>query len=256
MDALDVFYRVRHQWPEYEALMARLRYVFASGSHCEALAVVHSQRSYVMNHYGQRPPGSEETGAMIGAVTTGAEALELCALHRPELLITTDQLEDGDGLQVVSEAHQRWPELPILLVMKTLSLPRLRLALGSGCTGVLADALIMQGNVLKAVQTVLGDKRYLDPTLMQLLDQKALGWDPELTDKQLQILQEVVHGLSDRQIADKLQIPYDTVRYFLKQAYRELGTTSRIQAAVLLVQQGLLKPAALPARRLSQASRL
>ena len=85
MDALDVFYRVRHQWPEFEALMAKLRYVFASGSHCEALALVHSQRSYVMNHHGHRPPGREETGGMVGSVTTRAEALALCRRHQPEL---------------------------------------------------------------------------------------------------------------------------------------------------------------------------
>ena len=256
MDALDVFYRVRHQWPEYEALMARLRYVFASGSHCEALAVVHSQRSYVMNHYGHRPAGREETGGMIGAVTTRAEALELCARHQPELLITTDQLEEGDGLELVREAHQRWPELPILLVMKTLSLPRLRLALKSGCRGVLADALIMQGNVLIAIQTVLRGKRYLDPALMQLLDEKAMGWDPQLSERQLQILQEVARGLSDRQIAEKLQLPYDTVRYLLKQVYRELGTANRIQAAVLLVQQGLVRPVDTPAQGVARAFRL
>ena len=158
-----------------------------------------------------------------------------------------------DALDVFYRVRHRWPELPILLVMKTLSLPRLRLALGSDCTGVLADALIMQGNTLAAVQTVLSGKRYLDPALMQLLDQNEMGWDPHLSEKQLQILQEVARGLSDRQIADKLQMPYDTVRYFLKQAYRELGTTSRIQAALLLVQHGLLRPADPPATHLSSA---
>ena len=256
MDALDVFYRVRHQWPEYEALMAKLRYVFATGSHCEALAVVHSQRSYVMNHHGHRPPGREETGGMIGAVTTRAEALALCSRHQPELLITTDQLEDGDGLELVREAHQRQPELPILLVMKTLSLPRLRLALGSGCRGVLTDALIMQGHGLTALRTVLAGKRYLDPGLLELLEENAMGWDPQLSEKQLQILQEVVHGLSDRQIAEKLAIPYDNVRYCLKLAYRELGTSNRMHAALLLVQQGLLRTGLLPAQGLSREPRL
>ena len=256
MDALDVFYRVRHQWPEYEALMARLRYVFASGSHFEALAAVYSQRSFVMNHYGRRPVGREETGGMIGAVTTKAEALELCARHQPELMITTDQLEEGDGLELVREAHQRWPELPILLVMKTLSLPRLRQALGSGCRGVLTDALIMQGHVLTALQAVLAGKRYLDPALWKLLDANAMGWDPQLSEKQLQILQQVVDGLSDRQIAEKLAIPYDTVRYCLKLAYRELGTTNRMHAALLLVQQGMLRTGLLPAQGLSREPRL
>lgn len=246
MDALDVFYRVRHQWPEFEGLMSELRYVFATGSHCEALAAVHSQCSYVMRHRGSRPAGREETGGMLGSVTTAAEALALCERHQPQMLITSDQLEDGDGLALVREAHQRWPELPILLVMKNLSLPRLRQAMQGGSQGVLTDALILEGHVLKALQALLSGKRYLDPALMQLLEEHQLGWDPQLSERQLRILQEVVNGLSDRQIAEALAIPYDTVRHHLKQAYRELGTTNRSHAVLLLVQQGLLRPADLP----------
>ena len=139
--------------------------------------------------------------------------------------------------------------------MQTRGLPGRRLELRSGCRGVLADALVMQGNVLTALQTVLGGKRYLDPALMQLLDEKAMGWDPQLSEKQLQILQEVVYGLIDRQIAEKLQIPYDTVRNNLRQAYRDLGVNNRIQAALLLIQQGLLRSVDLPAQGLNQLRR-
>jgi len=256
MDALNVFYRVRHKWPEFEALMADLRYVFATASHCEAMAVVHSQCCYVLRHRGLRPPGREETGAMLGAVTTAAEALELCERHQPQMLITSDQLEDCDGLQLVRNAHQRWPDLPILVVMKNTSLPRLRQALQAGCQGVLTDALIQDGHVLVALQALLRGERYLDPSLMQLLEERELGWDPQLNDRQLLILQEVVNGLSDRQIGEKLSIPYDTVRHHLKQAYRELGTTNRSHAALLLVQQGLLRPARPPAQALRDSGRL
>lgn len=251
MDALDVFYRVRHQWPEFAALMAKLHYVFATGSHCEALGAVQSQCFFVMRHQGFRPPGREETGGMLGAVTTATEALQLCEEHSPQILITTDQLEDGDGLQLARDAHQRWPEMPILVVMKTLSLPRLRLALSSGCRGILSDALILQGNVYTAIQETLQGKRYLDPALTQLLEENEMGWDPRLSAKQMLILQEVLHGLSDRDIAEKLKIPYDTVRHNLKMAYRELGTTNRSHAAMLLMQQGLLRPPVPPAQPLS-----
>jgi DNA-binding NarL/FixJ family response regulator len=214
MDALDVFYRVRHQWPEFEALMARLRFVFATGSRAEALSAVNSQCSFVLRHHGFRPAGREETGSMLGSVTTSTEALQLCERHDPEILITTDHLEDCDGLQLVREAHQRWSNLPILVVMKTLSLPRLRLAVTNGALGVISD---------------------------------ALGWNPKLSDKQLLILQQVVYGLTDREISAELNIPYDTVRHNLKQAYREIGTTSRSHASLLLVEHGLLRKPALPA---------
>lgn len=246
MDALGVFYRVRHQWPEFAALMSELRYVFATGSRCEAMAVVHSQCSYVMRHRGFRPAGREETGGMLGAVTTAAEALALCERYQPQMLITSDQLEDSDGLALVREAHLRWPKLPILLVLKTLSLPRLRQAMHGGCQGVMTDALILEGHLLQAIQTLLSGKRYLDPALMQLLEEHQLGWDPKLSERQLAILQQAANGLSDRQIAEALAIPYDTVRHHLKQAYRELGTTNRGHAALLLVQHGLLRPPRLP----------
>jgi DNA-binding NarL/FixJ family response regulator len=187
-----------------------------------------------------------ETGAMVGSVTTVAEALSLCASHRPQLLITTDQLEDGDGLELVRQAHQRWPILPILLLLKRVSLPRLRAALLAGAQGVLTDGLVMDGHVLTAIQCLLRGEPYLDPGLGPLLENGGRGWDPQLSSKQLRILQWVAEGLSDREIAAELAMPFDTVRHQLKQAYRELGINNRSHAVLVLLQLGLLQPPALP----------
>jgi DNA-binding NarL/FixJ family response regulator len=254
MDALTVFYRVRHNQGCFDALLANLRYVFATGCHFQAMAAVQAQCGYVMRHHGRRPAGREETGAMLGAVTSRLEALELCELHRPQILISYDQLDDGDGLELVREARKRWPELPILLVLQGVNLLRLRQALEVGCTGILADALIAEGHILTALQTVLKGETYLDPSLGALLERDGLGWDPPITPRQLAILQEVVNGLSDRQIAELLAIPFDTVRHQLKQAYRLLGTSNRTHAGLILLQLGLLKPPRLPAVARARAS--
>ena len=247
MDALDVFYRIRHDQGRFDELLTNLRYVFATGSHFEAMALVSAQCCFVMRHRGSRPAGRDETGALVGAVTTAAEALELCANHGPELLITTDQLEDGDGLELVSQAHQRWPNLPILLVLKRVSLPRLRAALRSGALGVLTDGLVQEGHVLTALESLLRGEPYLDPGLGRLLEEGGQGWDPQLSAKQLTILQLVLHGLSDRQIAAELAMPFDTVRHQLKAAYRALGINNRSHAVLTLLQLGLLQPPELPA---------
>jgi len=247
MDALDVFYRIRHDQDRFDELLANLRYVFATDSHFEAMAVVSAQCCFVMRHHGCRPAGRDETGALLGAVTSAAEALELCASHGPEILITTDQLEDGDGLELVSQAHQRWPSLPILLVLKRVSLPRLREALRAGAQGVLTDALVQEGHVLMAVESLLRGEPFLDPGLGRLLEQGGRGWDPQLSAKQLAILQLVVNGLTDREIAIELAMPFDTVRHQLKAAYRELGINNRSHAVLILLQLGLLQPPGLPA---------
>jgi hypothetical protein len=65
MDALDVFYRIRHDQDRFDELLANLRYVFATDSHFEAMAVVSAQCCFVMRHHGCRPAGRDETGARV-----------------------------------------------------------------------------------------------------------------------------------------------------------------------------------------------
>lgn len=242
MDALDVFYRVRHHWPEYVALMSDLRYVCAMGSRSEALGWVHCQSSYVMRHRGHRPAGRAETGGLIGVVTTAKEALDLCERHTPDMLITTDQLEDRDGLELVREAHSRWPKLPILLLLKQLSLPRMRLALESGSQGILTDALIFDGHVFEALQALLRGERYLDPALGALIERGDAGPDVVLSSKQLEVLTRLVLGDTDRMIAKSLTMSFDMVRYYVKQLYGLLGVSNRSSAAVQAVKLGLVDP--------------
>jgi len=246
MDALKVFYQIRHDQGIFDALLCGLPYVFASGCQFQAMAAVQAQCASVMRHCGRRPAGREETGAMVGAVTTMREALELCGSHTPQILITNEQLEDADGLELVREARQRWPQLKILLILQRSTLPRLRQALATGSNGILVDALIAEGYILTALRTVLAGETYLDPSLGVLLETSEAGYDPQLSQRQLAIMALVLEGRSDREIATQLGIPYDTVRHQLKQVYRQLGTNNRCHACLILLQLGLLRMPALP----------
>jgi two-component system nitrate/nitrite response regulator NarL len=246
MDALRVFYRIRHDQGLFDALLTELPFVFASGCHFQAMAAVQAQCAYVMRHRGGRPTGREETGAMLGSVTTKTEALELCALHEPQILITYEQLEDSDGLNLVQEARERWPELKILLILQRTTLPRLRQALHAGSNGILADSLITKGYILTALRAVLRGDTYLDPSLGTLLETSEACYDPQINPKQLAIMALVMAGHSDRQIAEKLGMAFDTVRHQLKQVYRQLGINNRCQACLILLQLGLLRMPALP----------
>lgn len=246
MDALKVFYQIRHDQGIFDALLSDLRFVFASGCHFEAMTAVQAQCACVMRHRGRRPAGREETGAMVGSVTTMREALELCAGHRPQILITTEQLQDSDGLELVKEARCRWPQLKILLILQRATLPRLRQALQSGSNGILVDALIAEGYILTALRTVLAGDTYLDPSLGVLLESSEAGYDPQLSQRQLAIMALVLEGRSDREIGVQLGIAFDTVRHQLKQVYRQLGASNRCHACMILLHLGMLRMPPLP----------
>jgi DNA-binding NarL/FixJ family response regulator len=246
MDALRIFYQIRHDQGIFDALLSELSFVFATGCHFQAMAAVQAQCAYVMRHKGYRPAGREETGAMLGSVTTKTEALDLCAEHTPQILITYEQLADTDGFELVREARQRWPELKILLILQHTTLPRLRQALRTGCNGILTDDLIAEGYILTALQTILRGDIYLDPSLGVLLETSEAGYDPYINDKQLAVMNLVLEGLSDREIGERLGIAFDTVRHLLKQVYKALGTSNRCHACLVLLQLGLLRMPALP----------
>ena len=246
MDALKVFYRIRHDQGILDALLCDLSFVFATGCQFQAMAAVQAQCAYVMRQRGLRPAGGEETGAMVGSVTTMREALELCGSHNPKILITYEQLEDADGLELVREARRRWPQLKILLILQRATLPRLRQALQSGSNGILVDALIAEGYILMALRTVLAGDTYLDPSLGVLVESSEAGYDPQLNERQLAIMALVLEGRSDREIGVQLGIAFDTVRHHLKQVYRQLGTNNRCHACLILLQLGLLRMPPLP----------
>jgi two-component system secretion response regulator SsrB len=213
------------------------------------MAAVQAQCAYVMRHRQHRPAGREETGGMLGSVTTKTEALGLCSVHKPDILITYENLEDADGLQLVEEARACWPEIKILLILQRTTMPRLRQALQAGANGILTDSLIAEGYILTALQRVMSGNTYLDPSLGKLLEATEAGYDPQINPKQISIMALVLEGLSDREIAERLGIAFDTVRHQLKQTYRQLGTNNRCHACLILLQLGLLRMPALPQLR-------
>jgi len=131
----------------------------------------------------------------------------------------SDQPEDGDGL-----------------------------ALESGSQGILTDALIFDGHMFGALQALLQGERYLDPALGALIERGDAGPDVVLSTKQLQVLTRLVVGDTDRVIANQLDMPFDTVKDYVKQIDDLLGVSNRSSAAVQLglVNPGLPDPALSP----------
>ena len=72
------------------------------------------------------------------------------------------------------------------------------------------------------------------------MQERGLDWDPQLTKRELVVMAAVAEGLGDREIAARIGLGYDNLKYVLKGVYSKLGVSNRVQASILLERMGVL----------------
>ncbi|MCT0219699.1 response regulator transcription factor [Synechococcus sp. CS-1329] len=180
----------------------------------------------------------------FGFATSENEGLELLSRRQPQLLFVTHPLRPGSGLELVRRAKALHPQLRCLLFLEEESPPLVRAALEVHCDGICADQGVGFGHLVAATRAVLGGGFYMEPQLRDLLAlacrSSLAPTGPGLSVRELEVLERVVRGYQNAQIAAQLHLSVETVRSHLKSAFQKLGATGRAQAAVMAVCQGLV----------------
>ena len=78
----------------------------------------------------------------------------------------------------------------------------------------------------------------------KMRDPEEVDWSEPLSQREVEILRLISDGLTNREIAQKLVLSVDTVKWYNKQLYSKLGVSSRTQAASLARQKSILDPSA------------
>ena len=93
-------------------------------------------------------------------------------------------------------------------------------------------------NLIAAVRDLAGGKQVLTPEIRRILAENPP--DQKLTDRQLQILDLVVRGLSNRDIAELLKIREDSVKKHANAIYAKIGAANRVEATAIAIRRQLL----------------
>lgn len=235
MDAVNTY--MSHAAPRgtLDRLLEQERILFCCQSRLLATLWVRAERG----RYGGE---SLMPDHLSGSCTTLEEALRICLDRQPTLLITTQLLEKGSGLQLIREAKQILPDCRTLLFLQHSHRTLLEEAVQTHSDGIVLESEIGSGHVIAALRTVSKGGVYLEPEIARELHGSIKARDPKLTPRELEVMQEVVLGHNDREIGERLHIASDTVKYHLKQIYQKLNVHSRTRAAISLVLLGLVEP--------------
>ena len=236
MDAVKTYKAHSTAGQELDRLLERERILFCSYSRLLATLWVRSELD--------RPAVSSDAveDRLAGSVTTEGEAIAHLEHSPPTLLISTQLLEEGSGLSVIETAKTRFPEVRSLLFLQHDNLPLIEKALATHSDGILLEKDMGSGHAMAAIRTVSNGGFYLDPLLASRIVGSRRRGDPQLSRRELEVMQQVVFGLNDRDVGLQLHLTVNTVKTHLKEVYQKLGVHNRTRAAIALLLMGLVNP--------------
>ena len=184
-----------------------------------------------------REPGLE----VVGTAASTDEGEALIVNCTPDLAIVDLKMPGGGGLELIRRCRKKVPACRYIILTSYLSSPEVAEAFANRVEGyVLKDALPEE--LLTAIRLVAGGRRYYDPQVMEHFldgsDRKPLE---RLTDREIEILQCLAEGLSNKEIARKLFISDNTVKKHISHILGKLELEDRTKAALFAVAHGLGK---------------
>jgi DNA-binding NarL/FixJ family response regulator len=184
-------------------------------------------------------------GGLCGAATGENDGVGLLLRHSPALLFCTEQLEQGTGLGLGRRCRERWPGCRSLLILQTETEAMTQRGLAAGFDAVLTESRLVRGSLLEGLRVVLAGGRYVDHSVeLTQAPVAAPMARPEplapLSPREQEVLQLVVDGGSNAEIAARLYVSPDTVKSHVAAIRGKLQARDRTQAAVLGLRHGLV----------------
>ncbi len=169
-------------------------------------------------------------------------------LEGVDLAIVDLNLPDGDGTELISELRAFNPRGLVLVLTASAEREVHARAVEAGAAGVLNKTVRIKEVIDAARRLVVGETLLSTDEVMELL--RLAGWLRErdhgtqqaiesLTPRELEVLEALADGLSDKEIAERLYVGVGTVRNHIVSIFAKLGVHSRLQALVFAVRHGI-----------------
>jgi NarL family two-component system response regulator LiaR len=183
---------------------------------------------------------------VVGTAGDGAEAVEMVADKRPDLILMDLKMPIMNGVEATRQIRMKYPEVKVLVLTTYADDEWVFDAIQAGASGYLLKDTARE-ELIRAVRGTVTGKTYVDPSVAgKVLDQvsshqtqPATLITDKLTEREIEVLRLVARGLSNADIADQLFLSDGTVRNHVSAILAKLSVSDRTQAAVIAIQHGL-----------------
>lgn len=178
----------------------------------------------------------------VGYATGGADAVSKCISLRPDVVLMDLVMPDVDGAEATRRIKEACPEVQVIALTSYKEDDLVQGALKAGALSYLLKN-VSADELAGAIRAAYAGRRTLAPEAAEVLI-KAATESPEedgLTRRELEILELMVTGESNSDIAEKLFVSRSTIKFHVSNILMKLGAATRTEAVAIALQRKLVQ---------------
>ena len=182
--------------------------------------------------------GAEKDIEVVGEAQNGEAAVKEALRLEPDIIIMDLMMPKKDGAEATAELREKLPSAKIIILTTFGASDGIAHALEAGAAGALVktaddDALVA------TIRAVAGGETVISAEIKRLLAENPRI--PKLTPRQIEVLQSMTRGLTNRDIAKQLGIRQDRVDEHVAAILTKIGAANRTEAVAIAMRKLLLK---------------
>jgi len=178
---------------------------------------------------------------LLGEAATGTEAVTQARAMRPDVVLMDLQMPGLDGPGAIATLREQAPEVRVLVLTTYGTDADITRAVDAGATGyLLKDAPREQ--LFSAIRSAARGESVLSPSVAtRVLGRMRAPAEEALSPRELEILQAVARGLSNKDIGRQLYVSEATVKTHLLRVFSKLGVDDRTAAVTVALERGIIR---------------
>jgi two-component system NarL family response regulator len=174
---------------------------------------------------------------VVAEAVNGKQAVGQFRKHLPDITLLDMRMPIMSGLEAAIQIRAEFPDARLIALTSYGGDEDIRRALTAGVEAYLTKD-VLRNELLKTIRTVNAGKTYLPEALAAALEANRDA--PQLSEREIEVLDLVARGLANKQIAYALNIAETTAKNHVKHILHKLGVQDRTQAATAGIQRGII----------------
>ena len=175
---------------------------------------------------------------LVAEASNGREAIQRFREHKPDVTLMDLRLPDMNGIDAMIAIREEFPEARVIILTTFEGDVTIQRALEAGARAYVSKTMPPK-ELVEVIRQVHAGKKRIPPEIAAHLAEHYS--DETLTDREVEVLQQIAQGNANRDIAGKLFISEETVKVHVKHIMEKLRATDRTQAVAIGVRRGIIQ---------------